>query len=104
MPRGRLPTPASGSSAGSVVHSSRSTLHMPASRAPLRPRVAAVLVELPAVLLVRSVCERRLAGGEYGGARQGAEHEGELRCRGASVWAAILRTVVPVAVLRGVGG
>src|SRR5205807_10608160 len=40
---------------------------------PLRPRVAAVLPELSAVLLVCSVCERSLARGQYGGTRQGAE-------------------------------
>jgi len=49
---------------------------------PLRPRFAAFLMELPAKLLVRSPCERILAGGEYGGARYDAEHQGDLACHG----------------------
>src|SRR6266403_3661618 len=71
---------------------------------PKRPRFAAFLMELPAVLRVRSFCERSLAGGEYGGARYDAEHQGELACHGPSLWAAVLRTLIPVAVLRGVVG
>jgi len=49
---------------------------------PLRPRFAAFLMELPANLLVRSLCERALPGGEYGGARYDAEHQGDLACHG----------------------
>jgi len=45
-----------------------------------------VLMELPANLLVRSLCERTLlAGGEYGGARYDAEHQGDLACHGAGL-------------------
>src|SRR6266403_989217 len=71
---------------------------------PKRPRFAAFLMELPAVLRVRSFCERSLAGGEYRGARYDAEYQGDLACHGASLWAAVLRTLIPVAVLRGVVG
>jgi len=42
-------------------------------------------MELPANLLVRSLCERTLAGGEYGGARDDAEHQGDLACHGAGL-------------------